>query len=387
MRLGKSLTFTFQVITAGLALAFVAVILKPELLGDLAPPASPPPATVTALSASMAPAPGSYADAVARSAPAVVNISTAKVVTERPNPLFQDPLFRRFFGDGPGGTPRQRLETSLGSGVIVSPRGHVLTNNHVIAEADQILVQLADGRVGEATLVGADPESDLAVLEIDLPDLPQIVVGSSEALRVGDIVLAIGNPYGVGQTVTMGIVSATGRSQLGISTFENFIQTDAAINPGNSGGALVNASGELVGINTAIFSRTGGSQGIGFAIPTTLGQTILQQIVDHGRVVRGWLGVEIQEMTPDLAESFGLDSAAGIIIAGVLKGGPADRGGIEPGDIVTEVAGKPIDDPARALNLIVRLAPGERVVLKGWHQQAPAEWTVEVDERPKNGTR
>jgi Do/DeqQ family serine protease len=387
MRLGKSLTFAFQVITAGLALAFVAVILKPELLGSLTPPASPPTATVTAPPASMAPAPGSYADAVARSTPAVVNISTAKVVTERPNPLFEDPLFRRFFGEGPGVTPRQRLETSLGSGVIVSPQGHVLTNNHVIAEADQILVQLADGRVGEATLVGADPESDLAVLEIDLPDLPQIVVGSSEALRVGDIVLAIGNPYGVGQTVTMGIVSATGRSQLGISTFENFIQTDAAINPGNSGGALVNANGELVGINTAIFSRTGGSQGIGFAIPTDLGQAILQQIVDHGRVVRGWLGVEIQEMTPDLAESFGLDSATGIIIAGVLRGGPADRGGIEPGDIVTEVAGTPIDDPARALNLIVRLTPGERVVLKGWHQQEPAEWTVEVDERPQNGTR
>ncbi len=386
MQLGKSLAFAFQVITAGLALAFVIVILKPELLTVPGPVV----ATSTQADAPRAgsqPVAHSYADAVARSAPAVVNISTAKVVTERPNPLFEDPVFRRFFGEGPSVSPRQRLETSLGSGVIVGPQGHVLTNNHVIAEADQIVVQLADGRVGEATLVGADPESDLALLEVDLPDLQPVTVGSSDALKVGDIVLAIGNPYGVGQTVTMGIVSATGRSHLGISTFENFIQTDAAINPGNSGGALVNAAGELVGINTAIFSRSGGSQGIGFAIPASLANEIRLQIVEHGRVVRGWLGIEIQEVTRELAESFGLKSTMGFIIAGVLPGGPADRAGMQPGDIVTEVAGATIDNPTTALEKIVMLTPGERIELSGWRQQEAAQWTVEIDERPQNEPR
>jgi len=384
MQLGKSLTFAFQVITAGLALAFVIIILKPDLLSGLNPVAAPP-TTINRPPAGIRPIAHSYAPAVARSAPAVVNISTAKVVTERPNPLLEDPVFRRFFGEGPSPMPRQRLETSLGSGVIVGPQGHVLTNNHVIAEADQIVVQFADGRVGEATLVGADPESDLAVLEVDLPDLPQIAVGSSDALQVGDIVLAIGNPFGVGQTVTMGIVSATGRSHLGISTFENFIQTDAAINPGNSGGALVNAAGELVGINTAIFSRSGGSQGIGFAIPVSLANEVRQQIVDHGRVVRGWLGIEIQEITPELAESFGLQSTKGFIIAGVLPNGPAAQAGMQPGDIVTGIEGTRIDGPSTALEKIVMLTPGERVVLSGWRQQEPTQWTVEIDERPQNG--
>ncbi|RLA38206.1 MAG: transcriptional regulator [Gammaproteobacteria bacterium] len=384
MQLGKSLTFAFQVITAGLALAFVIIILKPDLLSGLNPVTAPP-TTINRPPAGIRPIAHSYAPAVARSAPAVVNISTAKVVTERPNPLLEDPVFRRFFGEGLSTMPRQRLETSLGSGVIVGPQGHVLTNNHVIAEADQIVVQFADGRVGEATLVGADPESDLAVLEVDLPDLPQIAVGSSDALQVGDIVLAIGNPFGVGQTVTMGIVSATGRSHLGISTFENFIQTDAAINPGNSGGALVNAAGELVGINTAIFSRSGGSQGIGFAIPVSLANEVQQQIVDHGRVVRGWLGIEIQEITPELAESFGLQSTKGFIIAGVLPNGPAARADMQPGDIVTEIAGTRIDGPSTALEKIVMLTPGERVVLSGWREQEPTQWTVEIDERPQNG--
>ncbi len=389
MQLGKSLAFAFQVITAGLALAFVAVILKPELL-DLARPPDPtdtPPVAVPTKSAPTRPGPASYADAVARSAPAVVNISTAKLVTERPNPLFEDPVFRRFFGEAPTNVPRQRLETSLGSGVFVSPDGHVLTNNHVIAEADQIVVQLADGRVAEATLVGADPESDLAVLEVALDDPPQIALGSSQALRVGDIVLAIGNPFGVGQTVTMGIVSATGRDQLGISTFEDFIQTDAAINPGNSGGALINAAGELVGINTAIFSRTGGSQGIGFAIPVSLASRIQKQILEQGRVVRGWLGVEIQDVTPQLAESFGLPEAAGVLIAGVLPDGPADRAGLRPGDVVTALNGSIIEGANDALEQIVMLAPGDRVLLGGWREQASTEWTVEVMERPQYSPR
>ncbi len=387
MQFGKSLASAFQVITAGLALAFVAVILKPELLDVVRPPTQPTPPVTPAIAIPGGSAPTSYADAVARSAPAVVNISTAKLVTERPNPLFEDPVFRRFFGEAPDDLPRQRLETSLGSGVIVSDSGHVLTNNHVIAGADQIVIQLADGRVAEATLVGADPESDLAVLETELHDPPQIALGSSETLRVGDIVLAIGNSFGVGQTVTMGIVSATGRDQLGISTFEDFIQTDAAINPGNSGGALINAAGELVGINTAIFSRSGGSQGIGFAIPVSLAGRIQRQILEQGRVVRGWLGVEIQNVTPQLAESFGLPEVTGILIAGVLPDGPADRAGLHPGDVVTTVDGVIIDDAATALELIVMLAPGERVVLGGWREQASTEWTIEVEERPQYSPR
>jgi serine protease DegS len=387
MQFGKSLASAFQVITAGLALAFVAVILKPELLDVVRPPTQPTPPVTPAIAIPGGSAPTSYADAVARSAPAVVNISTAKLVTERPNPLFEDPVFRRFFGEAPDDLPRQRLETSLGSGVIVSDSGHVLTNNHVIAGADQIVIQLADGRVAEATLVGADPESDLAVLETELHDPPQIALGSSETLRVGDIVLAIGNSFGVGQTVTMGIVSATGRDQLGISTFEDFIQTDAAINPGNSGGALINTAGELVGINTAIFSRSGGSQGIGFAIPVSLAGRIQRQILEQGRVVRGWLGVEIQNVTPQLAESFGLPEVTGILIAGVLPDGPADRAGLHPGDVVTAVDGVIIDDAATALELIVMLAPGERVVLGGWREQASTEWTVEVEERPQYSPR
>jgi Do/DeqQ family serine protease len=384
MQLGRSLVFAFQVVTAGLALAFVAVVLKPELLTGTRPVVQ---LTQRAVSGAAPATPGSYADVVARAVPTVVNINTAKVVTERPNPLFEDPLFRRFFGDGVGGTPRQRLETSLGSGVIVSPQGHVLTNNHVISGADQIRVQLADGRITDAALVGADPESDLAVLKIDLPDLPPIVIGSSQALRVGDIVLAIGNPFGVGQTVTMGIVSATGRDHLGINTFENFIQTDAAINPGNSGGALVNSDGALVGINTAIFSGSGGSQGIGFAIPVSLANSILQQIIENGRVVRGWVGVEIQDITPELAESFGLPASTGVVIAGVLGGGPADRAGIMPGDIITEIAGEAIEDADTARDRIVMLAPGTRVELGGWHLQARADWTVEIDERPQTPSR
>ncbi len=387
MQFGKSLASAFQVITAGLALAFVAVILKPELLDVVRPPTQPTPPATPAIAIPGGSAPTSYADAVARSAPAVVNISTAKLVTERPNPLFEDPVFRRFFGEAPDDLPRQRLETSLGSGVIVSDSGHVLTNNHVIAGADQIVIQLADGRVAEATLVGADPESDLAVLETELHDPPQIALGSSETLRVGDIVLAIGNSFGVGQTVTMGIVSATGRDQLGISTFEDFIQTDAAINPGNSGGALINTAGELVGINTAIFSRSGGSQGIGFAIPVSLAGRIQRQILEQGRVVRGWLGVEIQNVTPQLAESFGLPEVTGILIAGVLPDGPADRAGLHPGDVVTTVDGVIIDDAATALELIVMLAPGERVVLGGWREQASTEWTIEVEERPQYSPR
>ncbi|WP_134605981.1 Do family serine endopeptidase AlgW, partial [Pseudomonas aeruginosa] len=276
--------------------------------------------------------PVSYANAVSRAAPAVANLYTTKMVSKPSHPLFDDPMFRRFFGDN---LPQQkRMESSLGSAVIMSAEGYLLTNNHVTAGADQIIVALRDGRETIAQLVGSDPETDLAVLKIDLKNLPAMTLGRSDGIRTGDVCLAIGNPFGVGQTVTMGIISATGRNQLGLNTYEDFIQTDAAINPGNSGGALVDAAGNLIGINTAIFSKSGGSQGIGFAIPTKLALEVMQSIIEHGQVIRGWLGVEVKALTPELAESLGLGETAGIVVAGVYRDGPAARGGLLPGDVI-----------------------------------------------------
>ena len=303
----------------------------------------------------------SYSNAVKKASPAVVNINTAKMVAQQRPRLFDDPLFKRFFGEQGQGIPRKRLETSLGSGVIVSSDGYVLTNNHVIEGADEIQVSLKDGRTLAARIVGTDPESDIAVLKLNVQNAPAITLGQSSILEIGDVVLAIGNPFGVGQTVTMGIVSATGRERLGLSTFENFIQTDAAINPGNSGGALVNAFGHLVGINTAIYSRSGGSQGIGFAIPIDNVKEITEQIIKHGHAVRGWIGIEIQNITPELAETFGLDSTNGVIIAGVLNNGPADNAGLRPGDILTDINGTEVIDGTHAIKLIARVAPGNQV--------------------------
>jgi serine protease DegS len=303
--------------------------------------------------------PVSYAQAVELAAPAVVNIYTTKVIQQRPNPLFEDPLFKRYFGDI--NRPRAHTQTSLGSGVILSDKGYVLTNNHVINEADEVLVALRDGRSAQAELVGTDPESDLAVLRISLPSLPIVTLSPDQPLRVGDVVLAIGNPFGVGQTVTQGIVSATGRNQLGINTLEDFVQTDAAINPGNSGGALINAYGQLVGINTAIYSRSGGSQGIGFAIPLSIAKKVMEEIIQYGHAVRGWLGIEPQDLTPRLAESFGLQNVTGVIVAGVLDGGPADQAGVQRGDIITDFGGQAIEDGQSALNAISKTAPGTEV--------------------------
>ncbi|MBF0219532.1 MAG: trypsin-like peptidase domain-containing protein, partial [Gammaproteobacteria bacterium] len=291
-------------LVTGLAIAFVVQLLFPDLLrrNDIID-------YVTAAELRTAPrgsGPVTYADAVAVAAPAVVNVYTRKTIVQRPNALFNDPLLNQFFNNYFNLRTEKREENSLGSGVIFDAKGYILTNNHVIDGADEIEVALRDGRNAKALLVGSDPEADLALLRIDLPNLPTITLTNSEQLRVGDVVLAIGNPFGVGQTVTMGIVSATGRSKLGINTFENFIQTDAAINPGNSGGALVNALGELVGINTAIFSKSGGSQGIGFAIPANLARNSATQLIERGYVARGWLGVEIQEITPELVASFNL---------------------------------------------------------------------------------
>jgi serine protease DegS len=387
MKLRKTIVFLFQSVTVGLALAFLVVVGFPELLDNgknvVAFIESDSPASKARLAGN---GPVSYADAVDIAAPAVVNIHSRKTVIQS-SPLFDDPFFRRFFGEQFGLAPREREETSLGSGVIVNEHGYILTNNHVIEGAEEIQVTLHDGRNAAATVVGSDAEADLAVLKVELDNLPVITLGNSDSLRVGDVVLAIGNPFGVGQTVTQGIVSATGRSELGINTFENFIQTDAAINPGNSGGALITARGELIGINTAIFSQSGGSEGIGFAIPVSLAKISMAQIVEKGYVSRGWLGVEIQELTPVLAESFGLKGENGVIIAGVLRAGPADKAGLEPGDIILQINAKAVEGIHDALNAIAQTPPGDAITLNGVRNGEPLELQVVVAERPQRERR
>ncbi|MCG7598981.1 Do family serine endopeptidase [Halomonas sp. McH1-25] len=324
--------------------------------------------------------PVSYAAAVNKAAPAVVNVYSSRVVEREQHPLMSDPFFRQFFGEEM--PRRQRMLSSLGSGVIVSDEGYVLTNHHVINGADQIQVALRDGRETLAEVIGTDPESDLAVLKIDLDALPAIALGNSESVAVGDISLAIGNPFGVGQTVTMGIISATGRNHLGLSAYEDFIQTDAAINPGNSGGALINAEGALVGINTAIFSRSGGSQGIGFAIPVNLAREILDELIARGRVVRGWLGLEVQEITSGLAASFGLNAAQGVIVSNVVQNGPAQQAGLRPGDVLLAIDGKPILDPRVAMADIAEIEPGTRLPLKVVRNGDTLEIEIVAGERP-----
>src|SRR6185295_18865458 len=336
---------------------FVVSTLKPEWLPARAMPGLELMriATVQQEAPSATPSgaarPDSYHEAVRKAAPSVVNIFTSKEVRVRRNPMLNDPLFRRFFGD------ELQKATSLGSGVVVSPAGYILTNNHVVESADEIEVAFSNGKKLLAKVVGSDPDTDLAVLQVEAKDLPAITFGSSDGLRVGDIVLAIGNPLGIGQTVTSGIVSALGPSGLGINTFENFIQTDAAINQGNSGGALVDARGNLVGINTAILSQTGGSIGIGLAIPATMAKTVMEQILKTGTVTRGWIGVELQQITPALAESFKLGTQEGAIINGVLDGGPADKAGIKPGDVLVTIDGKPVVDPQSVLNSVTGIVP------------------------------
>jgi serine protease DegS len=305
------------------------------------------------------------------------------VITRKRHLLLDDPLFRHFFGDQLN-TPRKQTQTSLGSGVIVSPQGYVLTNNHVIAGADVIKILLQDGRSSRASVVGVDKDTDLAVLRIELDELPSIAIGSTSNLRVGDVALAIGNPYGVGQTVTLGIISATGRNQLGINRYEDFIQTDAAINPGNSGGALVNAYGELIGINTAIYSRSGGSQGIGFAIPANVVANVMKQIIEQGHVQRGWLGIEAQDLTPELAESFKLSDLHGMLIAGVLRGGPADKAGILPGDILVRIEGKDVRNARSAMSQIAQSGPGSKLILEGIRDGRAFRTTAVTGRRPES---
>jgi Do/DeqQ family serine protease len=362
-----------QTVTLLLAAWFVVGTLKPQWLahGNGAP-------TIALLQAPPAPvgqeAPGSFSAAVKRAAPAVVSINTT---TAARNPDGNDPWLRFFFGD------QAQAQSGLGSGVLMSADGYVLTNNHVIENADAIEVVLQDARRAPAKLIGADPESDLAVLKIDLDHLPAITLGNSDALQVGDRVLAIGNPFGVGQTVTSGIVSALGRDQLGINTFENFIQTDAAINPGNSGGALIDVRGNLMGINTAIYSRSGGSMGIGFAIPVSVARQVMESIVTQGRVVRGWIGVEPAELTPELAQAFGIKPGQpGVIVTGVLRGGPAAQAGLRPGDVITQLAGKTVASVAALLTGVSALPPGQPAPLTVLRQGKSVALSVTPAQRP-----
>ncbi len=326
--------------------------------------------------------PSSYADAVEVASPAVVNIYTQTVVKQKVHPLFNDPFFRNFF-DADSIPQQERIQSSLGSGVIMSPQGYIVTNNHVITGADSIVVALKDGREAIAEVIGTDPETDLAVLKVSMSNLPSIALSQSDDSRVGDVVLAIGNPFGVGQTVTMGIISATGRHSLGINTYEDFIQTDAAINPGNSGGALIDAYGNLIGINTAIFSKSGGSQGIGFAIPSNLTKQVMLDLPKHGRVIRGWLGIEIQELTPSLAESFGLDKMQGLIIAGVFRDGPAHLAGLQPGDVMLSINDRPIMNGRKSMTEIARYRPSESIQVKVLRQGEELSFIATIGERPR----
>ena len=367
-----------QTVTVCLGILFIVSTLKPEWVGGGGRRA---PASSVATSPA-----SSYAPAVARAAPAVVNIYTSKQVRTPISPLLNDPDLARLFRDLPGFS-RYRRTTTLGSGVIVRADGYVLTNYHVVEAADAIEVAVADGRRGAAKVVGADPESDLAVLKLDLPNLQPIQFGDDMSVQVGDVVLAIGNPFGVGQTTTLGIVSALGRNRLGINIYENFIQTDAAINPGNSGGALVDVQGRLVGVNTAIYSETGGSLGIGFAIPANAARTILEQIIANGHVTRGWLGVEPQDMTSELAQAFHLKETRGVIIAYVLKGGPAAQAGLRVGDVILTMEGKDVLDVVDFLSRIAPMTPGEKTSLTLWREGRERKVEVKVGQRPANLNR
>jgi Do/DeqQ family serine protease len=375
-----------QAVTVSVAALFVVSTLKPEWLNRA--PAGPNIVALQEAPVAATPAAGdarkvlSYSEAARKALPAVVHIFTSKEMKVPRHPLFDDPVFRHFFGDR---LPNQRQRSSgLGSGVIISADGYILTNNHVVEAADEIEVALNDGRKFKAAAVGSDPESDLAILRIDAGGkLPSITFAAADGLRVGDVVLAIGNPFGVGQTVTMGIISALGRTHLGINTFENFIQTDAAINPGNSGGALVDSNGNLIGINTAIYSQSGGSLGIGFAIPVSLAKSIMEQIIRTGNVTRGWIGVGPQEITPELAESFNLPTSEGVVIAYVEPAGPANRAGVKVGDILVSVEGKPVRDERALIDTIAALPPGQKTKLNVIRGKERLDIPVEIGKRPK----
>ncbi len=383
-----------QTVTVAVAVLFVIATLKPDWLGRrtallptptvIQAPAAAPPSNATAMATAIPSTPaaaavaGSFSVAARAAGPAVVSVTAQKATARSPH--LDDPAFRFFFGER-GGAPQPQV--GLGSGVIVSPEGYLLTNQHVVAGADDIEVQLADGRQARAKLIGADAETDIAVLKIDLSPLPVVLIGDPTHLQVGDAVLAIGNPFNVGQTVTAGIVSALGRNRLGLSTFENFIQTDAAINPGNSGGALVDAQGALVGINTAIFSQSGGSQGIGFAVPVDLAREVMEALVREGRVVRGWIGVVPRELTAEVAESLGLSVREGVLIRGVLQDGPASAAGMRPGDVVLRIGDKPVKNEAELLKAVAALKPQSRVRVAVQRNEQRLDLDVVVAQRPQ----
>lgn len=376
-----------QAVTVLLAALFIVATLKPEWLTDSRVGSLVDTVSLKESNYDGQLSPGSYHEAVKRSMPAVVNIFTNKG-TAKPrarkgaNPNSSDPLFKFFFGDQP---PEEEPSSSLGSGVLVSPEGYILTNHHVISDASDIDVALSDGRKVKAQVIGSDPETDIAVLKIEAKHLPApITLGKVESVHVGDVVLAIGNPFGVGQTVTSGIVSALGRDHVGINTFENFIQTDAAINPGNSGGALIDTRGNLIGINTAIYSNNGGSMGIGFAIPINLAKQIMESILANGSVTRGWIGVEPQNLSKELSESLGLPgNTSGVLLSGVLEGGPAARGGVKPGDVLVAVNGNSIKDVRGLLNQIAQIAPGNDAKLTILRKGKEIELTAQTGKRPK----
>jgi serine protease DegQ len=388
-----------QAVTVFLAGYFVISTLKPGWLGNSARPVQS--VTVAESSPNQDVSPGSYHEAVKKSMPAVVNVFSSKnekLTPSKPNtnphqrpkpkgkptPENQEEWFNFFFGDPQGGPTQDEPEFNTGSGVLISKEGLILTNHHVIEGADKIEIALGDGRKTIAKLIGSDPETDIAVLKIDLPDLPEpIVLGNLANVHVGDVVLAIGNPFGVGQTVTSGIVSALGRDHLGINTFENFIQTDAAINPGNSGGGLVDTKGQLIGINTAIFSKSGGSMGIGFAIPVNLAKQVMESIVTNGAVTRGWMGVEPRDLSPEIIEAFKLPKdAKGVLISGILKNGPAELGGIKPGDILKEVNDEPIKDVRSLLNTVAALTPGSNTKVVVDRKGQSVVLSIAIGKRP-----
>ncbi len=388
----KFLTFVSASAIVGLAAAFIAVVVRPELIARRAPVAPPAPAPAAPVAPPVAtpvslqpepPAPvhpvNSYADAVDRAAPAVVNIYTARLVTER----IQPNAIEELFGDA---RPRyrQRVEQSLGSGVIVDAAAHVITNHHVIDNADLIRAQLADGRIANAKIVGRDPDTDLAVLQLDLKkDIPVMPMGHSDRLRVGDVVLAIGNPVGLSQTVTQGIVSAVGRGQLGVATYENFIQTDAPINVGNSGGALINADGELIGINTAVLAKNLGIEGIGFAIPVNLVRGVLSEILTKGRVVRGWVGIVPTDVDEMAARRFNL-AQPGVVVAKMYEDSPAAQAGMELRDIILSVNGSKVTSAQDTLTRIAMARPGAQVTIAGIRGTEKFSTQMKVGERPSS---
>jgi Do/DeqQ family serine protease len=379
------LSFLAKAVIVGLAAAFLLVWWKPALLGAapsrrgaVTAPSQSTAANRAAATASRTVSMPSFADAVARAAPAVVNIYTARVVTERTQTAPLDQLFGDYWP-----SYRQRVERSLGSGVIIDAAGTIVTNQHVIAGADSIRVQLSDGRIAEATVTGQDPDTDIAILHLSVRNLPVMPVGRSDTLRVGDIVLAIGNPYGLSQTVTQGIVSATGRGQLGLATFENFIQTDAAINLGNSGGALIDANGDLVGINTAVLNRaSGGPEGIGFAIPVNLVRGVTEQILSKGHVVRGWLGFMPQDLTPEQSAQLGINADGGVTVVNILVKSPAFEAGVRPGDLITGLNGEAVKSAQDLVSRVAALKPGTSVELDGRHGGRPFKIALNVIERP-----